>query len=303
MGAKRQARKEFAKDQELEKLRVQKERATANKERAANARQEKKVALKARIDAMTPEEKSVFLKKRNIKRIVIAAIVVTFLIISFASGGSTTSTNTSTSTSSETSHTRSYAAKVDGSAVINPASLAVRFTVTNDGTQTVTPSCTIDAKDPSSTYHGYDIFEINPIKAGGVEHAVGNLTITKEGSSFITDIKISCTANTTDSASSAGKAVAVTGISTDGFSAYDSDAKSWYWGVTFKAVGVDKNTRLTCTQIAFNKAGKEVVRHSYSAVTVNDLTVIAYGQDEIAMPDTTKAIAKAIVNIKVSCVL
>jgi hypothetical protein len=300
MGAKRKARKEFAKEQELEKLRARKERATANAERAAKARQEKKAALKARIDAMSPEEKTAYLKKRNIKRLVIAAAVVAFLVISIASGGGNSS---STSTGTATSQTRNYAATIDGTAVINPATLAVRFSVTNDGTQTVTPSCKIDAKDPSSTYRGFDIFVIDPIKPGGIEHAAGNLTITKEGASFVTDLTISCTANTTDTATSAGKEVTITNISTDGFSAYDTDAQSWYWGVTFKAAGVDKNTRLTCTQVAYNASGKEIARHTYSAVTANDLTVVSYGQNEIAMPDTTKAIAKAISNVKVSCVL
>jgi hypothetical protein len=200
---------------------------------------------------------------------------------------------------------RNYPATIDGYAVVNPATLAVRFTIKNDGTRLVDPSCIIRAQDESGTYHGFDVF-VPPkaIQPGSVVHLVGNLTITKQGAAYVTTVKINCTALTADKATSAGKSVRIVDVNNcgDTYGAFDPSS-GWYWGACIKVGGVNPNTILKCTETALNGSGKAIAKHSFVAVTFSNLTLTGYGTGQTTMPDTTKAIAEAIKTVKVVCAL
>jgi hypothetical protein len=202
--------------------------------------------------------------------------------------------------------TRVYPATVEGHAVINPATMSVRFRVHNTGSLPITPSCTLSASDPSGTYHGFDIFTPkSPIAAGASIPLVGRLTITKQGANYANQFKIKCTAVTTDTAISTGKSVTIVSVTNcgDSYGAYDDTVPEWYWGACIKASKVAPFTHMRCVETAFNSSGKVLTSHAFNATTLNDLSVTGYGEKETTMPSTTKAVAKAITNVKVKCVL
>jgi hypothetical protein len=233
------------------------------------------------------------------KRIIIP---LAFLVLGVF--GSLTGKSGTSSTGGGGSTTRSYPAAVDGSAVVNPATLAVRFHVTNDGSQAVTPNCTLKAQDVSGTYSGYDIFTpTSPVAPGATQNLVGHLTITKQGASYADQFSLSCVAETSDTTSNSGKAVGVTDISNcgDSYGAFDDSTNTWYWGACMKATGVAPMTHMTCTENGLDSAGKQVATHTFPANTLNDLTIIAYGENETTQPTTTKAIAQSIKSVTVSC--
>jgi len=286
MGAKRQAKKQFEKELELEKLR--------NKSAAA---QQRKEIQQAKFDAMTPEELAKFRKKRLKIFAIVGGVFVALMVI-----GSVGGNDSGTSSSGKTT-VKQFPATIEAINVINPATVNVTFNVKNDGNTDISPSCTINVKDASNTYHGYDIFVIKePMSPGQQRNGVGPITVTKQGAAFVTESSISCTAETSDTTSNAGKAVKIISINPNKapLSDFDSDTNSWYWGVSLRA-DAKPWTRLTCTQTAFDVSGKEIAKHTYPANVVNDGTVIAYGNNVTSMPDTTKAIAKAIKDVKVSC--
>jgi hypothetical protein len=142
---------------------------------------------------------------------------------------------------------------------------------------------------------------MNPIAAGASVHANGNITITGQGAQFVTQSTITCTANTSDTVVSSGKAVQVVSV-TDALGAYDS-ASGWYWGGGIKVAGVSPNTQMKCTESALDAAGKVIATHLYTAVTFNDLTVTGYGEGQNVTADTTKAIAQAIKKVTATCAL
>lgn len=236
------------------------------------------------------------------KKIVIPLILIA--LSALGSFGGNNSKSNQSSSSDGVSSLRSYPATIEGSAVVNPATLAIRFTVRNDGSQPVTPNCDLRAKDVSGTYSGFDLFTpTTPIEPGGMQHLVGHLTITKQGAQYATDMSISCTANTTDSSSSSNKEVTVVGVDSCGgtYGDYDADNKTWYWGVCAKASGVSIATQMNCTESGLDSSGKVIVSHDFIATTLNDLTITGYGPNETTMPDTTKQIAKAIKSATVKC--
>jgi hypothetical protein len=86
-----------------------------------------------------------------------------------------------------------YTATSPDHVVINPADLAVTVRVTNTGKTAGTPQCTIDASDPSGTYTGVDVATLKgKVAAGATTTFVDNLTITKQGAQYITDVKVTC---------------------------------------------------------------------------------------------------------------
>jgi hypothetical protein len=288
MGAKRQAKKQYEKEIELEKLR--------NRAAAAQQRKDLKQSMLA---SMTPEELAAYKKKRVKKFAIIGGVFVALMIIG-SIGGNDSSSSSGTSKSSTT---REFPAQIENIMVVNPATVKVFFNVKNDSSGDVQPSCTVEVKDDSGTYHGYDIFDIGEaISPGQQKNGAGIITVTKQGAAFVTKGSITCTGTTSDGSSSAGKDVKIIAVNPNKatLSDYDPDTQSWYWGVSFK---VDEKpwTRLTCTQKAFDSNGKQIAEHTYPANVVNDGTVVSYGENETSMPDTTKAIAKAISDVKVSC--
>lgn len=87
----------------------------------------------------------------------------------------------------------SYTATSPDHTVINPADLAVTVRVTNTGKAAGTPQCTVDASDPSGTYTGVDVATLKgKVAAGQTTTFVDNLTITKQGAQYVTDVKVTC---------------------------------------------------------------------------------------------------------------
>jgi len=213
------------------------------------------------MDTETPASKPWFKKKRFV---IPLALVVLAGIGSF-SGGSDNSKDSSSSTSNSTE--RSYPVTFVRSAVVNPAALSVVFSVTNDGTESVSPSCTIRMQDSSGTYKGFDFFDItNPISAGQTKQIVVQLTITKEGAQYADQFSGECTASTNDTGTSA-------------------------------------MTQMDCTVKGLDSNGKEVGTHSYRANTVNEGTVVSYGQDVLWYVVSNKATVQSIKSFDVKCTL
>jgi hypothetical protein len=75
----------------------------------------------------------------------------------------------------------------------NPASLRVVAEVKNSGNAEGKFNCTIRGKDSGSNYTGFDMFEAEVSQAPDeVRKLIGNITITKEGAAYVTDVSISC---------------------------------------------------------------------------------------------------------------
>ena len=240
------------------------------------------------------------------KRFVIPIALLVLGVIGGATGGNKSTTSSSSSTSGKTASTdssgkRIYPATVDGTAVIDPATIGVRFTVSNNGSKPVSPSCTINLQNAGGSYHGFDVFSMNPIAPGASVHASGHIVITGQGAQFVTQSTISCTASTSDTVVSSGKSVTVVSV-TDALGANDP-ATGWYWGGGIKVSGVAPNTQMKCTETALDSSGKVIATHSYTAVTSNDLTVTGYGEGQNVTADTTKAIAQAIKKVTATCSL
>lgn len=186
MGAKRKARKEFEKELELEKLREKKDR----KEAVARDVAQKAAA---KLDAMSPEEKAIFLKKqsklRKIALIIFLCAFGLFLVGIFGSNNEPSTTDTKSTPSANAI----FSGKVLSSKVINPATVQVKFEITNTGTDAGIPSCIVRVQDASRTYKGFDspIFDYAIEPNSSITGAI-NLTVTKEGAYFVTEGEVSC---------------------------------------------------------------------------------------------------------------
>jgi hypothetical protein len=244
----------------------------------------------------TPSSKPWFQRKRYI----IAMVLVVLAIIGQFTGGSDTSKESSPTPSTEVE--RSYPVKYLSHADINPATVSVRFGVTNDGTQPITPTCKIKMSDSSGTYSGYDFFDItDPIAAGVTKQVVVQLTITNEGSAYVDKFTGSCTAKTSDTGTSAGTEVVISDI--ENMSATDA-SEGWYWGASFKANQAPM-TQMDCVVKALDKNGKVVGETSFRGNTLNEGTVTPYGQNEgdKFLIDASKSLVQSIKSFDVKCTL
>jgi hypothetical protein len=105
----------------------------------------------------------------------IATAVITALTVAGCGGGTT------------------YKASVMGYNVLNPADLDVAVQVTNTGQSAGTPSCTIQASDPSGAYSGIDVAALQgTVAAGQTTHFTDNIVITHEGAQYVTDVTVKC---------------------------------------------------------------------------------------------------------------
>ena len=87
----------------------------------------------------------------------------------------------------------SFKARVGSYTVINPADLAVAVHVTNTGKTAATPTCTVNAQDPSGAYSGVDAATLDsPVRPGQTVTYVDNVTITGQGASYVTQVTVSC---------------------------------------------------------------------------------------------------------------
>jgi hypothetical protein len=86
-----------------------------------------------------------------------------------------------------------WKASVEDYNVINPADLGVTVQVTNTGTRPGTPTCTVNAQDPSGAYSGIDIGTLNnAVRPGQTATYVDNVTITHQGAQYVTQVTVSC---------------------------------------------------------------------------------------------------------------
>jgi hypothetical protein len=231
------------------------------------------------------------------KKRYIALLAIVLYFISTFTNSSDNSTKTSKPSSTQT---RSYPVKYLSHADINPALVSVRFSITNDGTQSITPSCKIKMQDSSGVYKGYDYFDItDPIAVGQSKQVVVQLTITKEGASFVDQFIGDCTDETSDTGTSSGTEVIISDI--ENFSATDA-SEGWYWGASFKA-NQQPMTQMDCVVKALDKNNRVIGETTYRANTLNDGTVIGYGSDAQSIVDSTKSIVLAIKSFDVKCTL
>jgi hypothetical protein len=120
-------------------------------------------------------------RRRTINRIsltVIAACAVLIAVVLATSGGGPAAT---------------YSARVQDQLVINPADLAVTIRVANTGQSAGTPTCTVQASDPSGAYTGTDVATLSSaIAAGKFAVYVDNVTITSQGARYVTQVTVFC---------------------------------------------------------------------------------------------------------------
>jgi hypothetical protein len=246
--------------------------------------------------------KAVWKKFLSLKKWQKAVVIfLTYLLISSIAGiGGSSDSPSSDNTSQSQTANRSYPVEYVRHAVINPATVSVAFNIKNDGTQPIKPTCNIKMQDAGGTYKGYDIFEItDEIAASQTKQVVVQLTITKEGAEYVDQFIGDCTAITSDTASSAGKAVVISEIKN--MSATDG-SEGWYWGASFKS-NQKPMTQMDCTVKALDKDGNQVAMHSYRANTVNEGLVIPYGQNERWDADASKSVVLSIKSFDVECTL
>lgn len=86
-----------------------------------------------------------------------------------------------------------YQTTVSDFVVVNPADLAVTLHITNTGGKAGTPDCTVNANDGSYTYTGINEGTLSDsIAPGKTSTTVMQVTITKQGASFVTDVTAKC---------------------------------------------------------------------------------------------------------------
>ena len=241
-----------------------------------------------------PYNKPWFKKKRFIVPLILAVLIA----ISGLSDNSKTAKNGASASKNPVS--RSYPVSYVRSAAVNPATLSVVFNVTNNGTESIRPSCTIRMRGTSGNYSGFDVFEIaDPISANQTKQVIVQLTITKEGAEYANQFSGECTASTTDTGTNAGKSVEISNV--ENFSATEG-SEGWYWGASFKA-NQKPMTQMDCVVKALDKNGKVVGETSYRANTLNDGTVIGYGNDAKSLVDASKSMVLSIKSFDVKCTL
>jgi hypothetical protein len=210
-----------------------------------------------------------FLSLKTWQKAVVVILLLSLVSAPFNGGSSDSSSSSSSASVSERSFPVEYLSHAD----INPATVSVRFGIKNDSGSPITPTCKIKMQDASGTYKGYDFFDItDPIASGQTKQVVVQLTITNEGASYVDQFSGDCTAKTSDTTSTNGKAVVISGVQ----NCSDHDEDGWYWGACFKS-DQQPMTQMDCTVKALDASGKEVGTHTYRANTVNDGTVVSYG--------------------------
>jgi hypothetical protein len=203
------------------------------------------------------------------------------------------------------SNIRTYPSSIDGFIAPDDATIAVRYRVSNDGLQEVSPTCTFDAYDSQNTALGKANVSTGKIASGATPPLVAKINIPTQAASLIKRVTVKCIATTTDIAKSTGQTVKVTTIGDclggTAYGAWDSDQKTWYWGSCAKASGLSPNTHLRCTENAVDSKGKVIASHTFNATTNNIGGVSSYGQNQDSTVNSTKNIALAIKSVLWTC--
>lgn len=121
-------------------------------------------------------------------------LFVAYLFFSSCSGSSEAGGDKASANPSPSALAR-FKATVSDIEVVNPASVRVFVQVTNTGEVTATPQCTVAVRDPSSTYTGFEVFEVQePLKPGRVSRFEGVIVVEKEGAMYVTKSSVKCQA-------------------------------------------------------------------------------------------------------------
>lgn len=131
------------------------------------------------------------------KKITIIIAVIVFIAVVWVFSAINNASNTMNSSAEQEAPAveapkPTYKAKVLGYNPVDPATLRVSVEVKNTSKVEGKPDCTINASNASGTYKGFDVFGVDPIAPGKVDYFNGNLTITNEGSGFVTDVTVDC---------------------------------------------------------------------------------------------------------------
>ena len=134
-------------------------------------------------------------KKKKLKKWQVTVIVIFVLTVIGALFGEDSGTTTpDPATSAEPELVASFSGEVTRWEPLNPASGRAIFTIFNTSEVAGTPkSCTVRVQDDSGTYKGYDFISgFDQIEPG--DKFMGNvvLTVTKEGSYFVTSGSVTC---------------------------------------------------------------------------------------------------------------
>ncbi len=148
---------------------------------------------------MAEERKQNWFKRHKILSTLLALFII-FLIIGATGQDSknknsqgTGSTTKPTAQPSTPPAKAQYGAKITDYMPVNPADLKVYAEVTNTGNGAGKPECTIKARDDSYTYSGFDIVDYNTdLRPSGIWSFAGDLTITKQGANYVTQVTIDC---------------------------------------------------------------------------------------------------------------
>lgn len=163
MSAKKEARKQFEKEQALERLR--KIEAEKLKQLASLSPEEILIANKK-------------LKRRKIFVLMVFGLAILLIGIALISGSS---------------HKSIFSGKVYGVKVVDPATVNVQFTFTNTGTVAAPPNCSIHVQNAGGSYVGFDSpVMTSPVSPGASISGNINLTITGNGAQYISQGNVTC---------------------------------------------------------------------------------------------------------------
>jgi hypothetical protein len=140
--------------------------------------------------------------KKTWGMLLIAFIVLYFgsaLIVRFTTDPSAkenpkpTVTETTPPTQTAKPQTPSYEIKIAGNEYSGRTTRMVTFTVKNTGNKESNPACTVNLRDESGTYTGYDYLTWNtPLAPGETKYFEGQIVITNEGAEYATKSNVSC---------------------------------------------------------------------------------------------------------------
>ena len=82
-------------------------------------------------------------------------------------------------------------------------------------------------------------------------------------------------------------------------SGYDDENKEYFWGAYFKINELSPMTKVNCTVKALDENGGVLIEESYEGNTLNDKTIIKYGEEGLST--TTKEIVEGISSFDISC--
>lgn len=131
-------------------------------------------------------------------KILIILVLIFILIIATAPKGASGPKAPATVTKAAPAPKAVYTATVDDTTVEDPATVNVDYTVTNTGTGSGYPTCSVQAKNANGSYYGESVrvLKDTPLTAPLAPKAsvsVGqNVTVTHNGAAFADQVTVTC---------------------------------------------------------------------------------------------------------------